>query len=215
MQIVKGLYAALIALFVALAPARAATSVVDVSDWTQVGTGTVIVNSLSTEGVWLMDSVAEPSGTTGAIYIPFGALSPALTAGATWWAHSGNSKRTTKIGVVTQAAATGASAQTGLGYSASGVAPVTGSLSANGNSASFTPLAGRAFNVSLWGMFSATCSLKRSFDGSVWVKITAGGSQMMGFAAPASEQWSEPEVGVQYRLECVVASGTVNYRISQ
>lgn len=95
--------------------------------------------------------------------------------------------------------------------------PVIGAFSANGDSAVFTPAAGRAFNVSLWGTFSASVRLVRSFDGgTTFLPLTADGNGLMIFTAPVSEQWSEPETGVSYRLECSgFVSGTVNYRMSQ
>lgn len=101
--------------------------------------------------------------------------------------------------------------------SASGLAPVTGSFSATGPSVAFSPIASRAFNVSLWGTFSATIQLERSFDGgTTWLPITAAGTQLYLWTAPASEVAEEYEYGVQYRVRCTFyTSGTVNYRISQ
>lgn len=105
----------------------------------------------------------------------------------------------------------------GLGYSASGKTAVSGTFVAVGASAAFSPLAGRPFNLSLWGTFAGNVLLERSFDaGTTWLPLTGGGGALMSFAAPASEQWEESEVGVQYRLRCAsYISGTVNYRVSQ
>jgi len=215
MRIFDRFSAALFALLVAIAPARADTTTVTASGWTEIGAGTIIVNALDPEGVLLKDGATAPTGTIGDLRIPWGVISPPLTTSTKWWARPGNSAASTRVGVVTQAAS-GSSAQSGAGYSASGVTPVAGSLSATGASAVFAPLAGRSFNVTIWGTFSATCVLKRSFDqGATWLKITAGGGQLMSFTGPVSEQWQEPEFGVQYRLDCTVASGTVSYRISQ
>lgn len=102
-------------------------------------------------------------------------------------------------------------------FAASGKTPVTGTLTGVANSAAFTPLNGRGFNISLWGTFAATVRLVRSFDaGATWLPLTAAGTSLMSFTAPASETWDEPESAVQYRLECTAfTSGTVNYRISQ
>ena len=105
--------------------------------------------------------------------------------------------------------------ETNISAAPSGLTPVVGSFSATGNSASFAPLSGRPFNISLWGTFAASCALQRSFDGSTWLPITASGAPVMNFAGPVSEQWGESEVGVQYRLACTVTSGAVNFRISQ
>ena len=102
-------------------------------------------------------------------------------------------------------------------YGASGVTPVTGTFTATGQSASFDPLAGRKFNITLWGTFSATVQLERSFDGgTTWQYLTSGGTQTYKWTAIASEQNQEDEYIAIYRLNCTAfTSGTVNYRISQ
>lgn len=102
-------------------------------------------------------------------------------------------------------------------YSASGKAALSGAFNLAGQSADFTPIAGRAFNVSIWGTFVAAVRLERSFDaGATWLPLTANGTALMSFSGPVSEQWSDDEVGVRYRLKCTAyTSGTVNYRISQ
>ncbi len=105
----------------------------------------------------------------------------------------------------------------GLGFAASGVAALSGTFSATGQSSVFRPLAGRAFNISLWGAFSASVQLERSFDnGSTWLPITAAGAQLFAWSAAASEQAQEDETAVQYRLNCTsFTSGPINYRVSQ
>ncbi len=105
----------------------------------------------------------------------------------------------------------------GLGYATSTAKPVSGSLSAGGLTPSFLPLAGRAFNISLWGSFVASVELRRSFDkGATWLPITASGVQLYAWTAPASESAQEDEVGVLYCLDCTsFVSGLVNYRVSQ
>lgn len=104
-------------------------------------------------------------------------------------------------------------------YPASGVAPVSGTFSSTGQSASFTPLAGRGFNASVWGTFAATCQLERQV-GSIWQPLTvsAVGSvyQIYRWSAPASETVVEPKFGVPYRINCVsYTSGPVSYEVSQ
>jgi hypothetical protein len=95
-------------------------------------------------------------------------------------------------------------------------APVTGTFGATGQSAAFAPISARPFNVSVWGTFSGSVQLERSFDGSAWLPITAAGMQLYVWSAPASEVAEEPEYGVLYRLNCTAyASGTINYRMSQ
>lgn len=102
-------------------------------------------------------------------------------------------------------------------YAPSGRAAVTGTFTAIGNSAAFTPIAGRSFNVTRHGSGTASVRLTRSFDGGgSWFPITANGIPVMTFTAPFSEQWSDEEAGVQYRLECTAfSSGPVTFRISQ
>ena len=92
----------------------------------------------------------------------------------------------------------------------------SGTFTGTGQSAA-VGVAPTAFNVSEWGTFVATVQLERSFDNGVtWLPVTANGSQLELFTGPASENWSESEAGVLYRLNCTsYTSGTVNYRISQ
>jgi len=100
--------------------------------------------------------------------------------------------------------------------SPSGKTATTGAFTATGQSTVFSPIAGRSFNITLSGTFAATVQLERSFDGSNWFPITANGTQLEKFTAAVSEQWSDDEAGVQYRLNCTAyTSGTVSYRISQ
>ena len=105
----------------------------------------------------------------------------------------------------------------GTGYAASGVSPVSGTFTGTGQSASLTPIAGRGFNISLWGTFAASVQLERSFDGgTTWLPITASGVQLFKWTAPASEVNQEDQASVLYRLNCTsFTSGTVNFRISQ
>lgn len=99
--------------------------------------------------------------------------------------------------------------------------PVTGTFVAVANSAGFTPEPyvnqEIPFNVSIWGAFVASVRMTRSFDGgTTWLPITAAGTSLYAWTAPASEAAQETEVSVLYRLECTAwTSGTVNYRISQ
>lgn len=104
-----------------------------------------------------------------------------------------------------------------LSNGASGVSPVTGSFTATGQSASFAPVCGRSFNVSLLGTFVASVRLERSFDGGVtWLPLTAQGISLCVWTVPVSESWDEAEYGVLYRLNCTAyTSGTVSYRVSQ
>lgn len=105
----------------------------------------------------------------------------------------------------------------GQNFAPSAKTAITGTFAATGQSASFTPIAGREFNVTLRGTFVATVQLERSFDaGANWSPITAAGTQLYLWTAPASETAEEPQYGVLYRLnDTAYTSGTVTYRISQ
>lgn len=104
---------------------------------------------------------------------------------------------------------------------------VSGTFTATGQSASFTPIPGSNkaqqhgagyFNMSLWGTFTATVKLQRSFDaGTTWLTVSqdATGADA-SYTAALSVVAIEPETGVLYRLNCTAySSGTVNYRISR
>lgn len=101
----------------------------------------------------------------------------------------------------------------------SGVTPVTGTFSGTGSSANFTPVysASRYINLTISGTFVATMQFKRSFDNGVtWFPLTADGTLISQFTSPVSEQFSETESGVLYKLECTAyTSGSPVYRISQ
>ena len=107
----------------------------------------------------------------------------------------------------------------GPAFAASGKTPITSTFTATGASASFTPIYGRDFNVSIEPStsFVGSVQLERQFAGeSTWNQLTAAGTQLYVWTAPASETASEPEVGVVYRLHCTAwTSGTISYRISQ
>lgn len=84
---------------------------------------------------------------------------------------------------------------------------------ANGTSAQFLG----QFNVSMWGTYSATVILERSFDGgTTFLPLptdTIGTAN--AYTAPTTLVVNEPEPGAIYRLRCsVYASGTVNYRLA-
>lgn len=103
-------------------------------------------------------------------------------------------------------------------FSASGKTAVTGEFTNAGQtSPAFTPIAGRGFNITISGAtVSASIRLERSFGSNAWHPITANGVAIMVFSTPISEQWSDDETGVQYRLACTsYTTGPVTYRISQ
>ena len=72
------------------------------------------------------------------------------------------------------------------------------------------------FNVSIWGTFSGTVALQRSFDGGTTFLTRTDASGNGSYTAPASFVVSEPEASVLSQLDCsVLASGSINYRLSQ
>jgi hypothetical protein len=91
---------------------------------------------------------------------------------------------------------------------------VQGAFTANGLSPIFVFYG--PFNVSVWGTFSATVLLQRSFDGgNTWITRTDTPTGNGSFTAPASFAVSECEKGVLYQLDCTsFVSGMVNYRMS-
>jgi len=102
---------------------------------------------------------------------------------------------------------------------ASGLTPLTGTFTTPGPSASFTPIAGRGFDIVISGAFSGSIQLERQLNG-VWQPLTvsAGGAitQLYLYAADASDIAVEPQAGVPYRLNCTtLTSGTPSYSVSQ
>jgi hypothetical protein len=73
------------------------------------------------------------------------------------------------------------------------------------------------FNVSVWGAFTGTIALTRSFDGgTTWLPLTFSNGAAIAWSAPFSTIMSEPETGVLVQLACTALSaGTPNWRISQ
>jgi hypothetical protein len=80
----------------------------------------------------------------------------------------------------------------------------------------FTPFPLKPFNISLWGTFAGSVQLERSFDGLTFLPVTAAGTQLCIWTAPASESWEEDMANVFYRLNnTVFTSGTLNYLVNQ
>ena len=104
---------------------------------------------------------------------------------------------------------------------------VSGTFEATGQSASFVPQppaplghekGSGYFNLSIWGTYSATVKLQRSFDdGTTWMTVSQDSlGTEAAYTAPISAVALEPEQGVIYRLSCTAfASGVVNYRLSR
>ncbi len=108
---------------------------------------------------------------------------------------------------------------------ASGVTPLAGTFTGTGSSATFTPAAGRSFNLAVWATggtapgspLNGTVYLARSIDGgTTFLPLTANGTQLETFTTVASETWAESQVGALYQLVCsAYTSGTINYRFAQ
>lgn len=73
------------------------------------------------------------------------------------------------------------------------------------------------FNVSIWGAFTGSIALLRSFDGGATkLPCAAGDLTDARFSRPISVTVDEPEEGVTYYLSCTnLGSGQPFYRISQ
>jgi len=101
-----------------------------------------------------------------------------------------------------QATATQAGALTATGAGSALLAPNTG---------------GQRMNASVWGTFTATLQLERSFDGgTTWIPVSRDvvGTAAV-FTAPFTTQITETESGVLYRFNCTAyTSGTANFRLS-
>lgn len=102
---------------------------------------------------------------------------------------------------------------------------ITGTFSAAGQSASFTPRIGEriaqsgVFNIALTGTGVGAIQLERSFDnGSTWCPIYAAGVQLYVWnyaGSNLSETAEEREQGVLYRLnDTSHTSGSIAYRLS-
>lgn len=98
-------------------------------------------------------------------------------------------------------------------FGASGLAPVTGIVTAGSQSGAFTPLNGRDFNLTMVPTGSGTnaAQVERRFpgDSSWYILIT---DTMRSNLAP-SFSWQEAETGVSYRIN--VTAGSFLVRLSQ
>lgn len=94
-------------------------------------------------------------------------------------------------------------------------ARLVGTFTAAGQSGPALNLRGKA-NMTLWGSFTGTVELQRSFDGgAVWHSCTRLGATV-NFTAPCTETFEEPEEDVVYRLNCLdLTTGSITWRISQ
>lgn len=101
---------------------------------------------------------------------------------------------------------------------------VSGSFTATGQSPAFEIPGGRGpatneilFNVTIYGTFSATVVIERSFDNSTWHQLSKDADgNAASYTAPVSLKIGECETPVYYQLNCTAyTSGEAFYRISQ
>jgi hypothetical protein len=174
------------------------------------GAATAATITIATPAVVTLASHGFQAGTR-VVFETSGSLPTGITAGTTYYVSSAGLTSGTFQIAATEAyalAGTNSIATTGT---QSGTQTVQATQSSN-----FAPIAGRPFNISLWGTFAGSVQLERSFDGATWLPVTAAGVQLCIWTAPASESWEEDEVKPVYRLNCTLyTSGTANYRISQ
>lgn len=96
-----------------------------------------------------------------------------------------------------------------------GIVFLTGNFTGTGQSAS--QVVKGYYNFSLWGTFSATARLERSFDGgTTWIPVSLDAlGDYVSYTQPVSVTGFECENGVLYRVnDTAYVSGTVNYRLS-
>jgi hypothetical protein len=72
------------------------------------------------------------------------------------------------------------------------------------------------FGLAVWGSFSATIALTKSYDGgTTFIPATYPQTNVLvSITAPIGVILFEPERGVLYQLSCTYVSGTVGYRMS-
>lgn len=103
----------------------------------------------------------------------------------------------------------------GVALDASGVTPVANTFTGVSQSAAFTPLAGRPFNITL-GAGASTVRLQRQFTGdATWYPLTDLQGNVLEWSSPLSASFTESEASVSYRLACTVYAANTAYRLSQ
>lgn len=109
--------------------------------------------------------------------------------------------------------------QAGPAYAASGQTPVTGSLSAPGQTAGLPLIAGREAYLRLTGGTSAVGIFEFSRDDTIWTPLDAEGTPLGVISyAGSSKLIVAPLVslaGLKLRANFSAVSGTVAYRLEQ
>ena len=88
--------------------------------------------------------------------------------------------------------------------------PVSGSTAVSAQSATIKSRGGTSFNLSLFGTWTGSVQVQRSFDaGTTWLDRGAPDT------ANIESVIAEPERGVSYRLDITRTTGTIDYRLGQ
>ena len=122
------------------------------------------------------------------------------------------------------ALASGSVGISGYDMQPTGLPVTTSSLTSATQSATFIPLAGRSFYVTLSGSGIANCQLERMVDGSNWTKLTSTAANTttqlynwsLSNGGAISEEVVTYQYGAKFRLNCTAyTSGTVTVSFSQ
>lgn len=96
-------------------------------------------------------------------------------------------------------------------------APLAGTATASVIVGPFVPQLARPIWLTLSGVWTGSAAVQRSGDGgATWLPLTAGGQPWGRFTANANEPVAEDSDGAAtYRLVVTIASGALDYRVSQ
>lgn len=96
-------------------------------------------------------------------------------------------------------------------------APLMGTAAQSELAGPYVPVTERPIVVTLGGVWSGTVRLLRSTDGGATLaSLRVGGVAWGEYVAPGCEQaWTESENGASFYLDIALASGSVDYRVSQ
>lgn len=95
--------------------------------------------------------------------------------------------------------------------------PLSGSTAASSVAGPFTPHLGRTLRLKLWGSWTGTVQVQSSIDGGVTkLPLTAGGAAYAQFSGNCNEAVDVPgDAAETFYIAITLASGTLNYRVSQ
>lgn len=95
--------------------------------------------------------------------------------------------------------------------------PLAGSTSTSTLAGPFLPIPGISVMLELGGSWTGAVQLQRSSDGGTTLHdVTVGGAAWGRYSGNACEPvWDESELGVELYLSVTLASGTLDYRVSQ